>query len=172
MFLRPSNSIPQLDLTLKRYFTFPKDPGLEPCHEIVYCHIRTLVGGGGLTLLQRCSRRILQPQPTRLKYYWQNIERIYIQNRRKKTFIWGIQQYSGVLRYEYNSKILDFIYITKNTGRLLNLESFETTILLNKHHLFEIVCFHRLYIYIYIYIYIYVCVCVCVCVCENEWENG
>ena len=28
-------------------------------------YTRTLVGGGGLTLLQRCSRCILQPQPAR-----------------------------------------------------------------------------------------------------------
>ncbi len=36
---------------------------LEPHHQIVLCHIRTLVRGG-LTPLQRCSRCILQPQLT------------------------------------------------------------------------------------------------------------
>ena len=45
-------------------FAFPKVLALlEPQHQIVLCHIRTLIGRG-LISLQRCSRCILQPQPT------------------------------------------------------------------------------------------------------------
>ena len=35
---------------------------------------RTLVGGGGLTTQQRCSRCILQPQPTEQTNYWIEIK--------------------------------------------------------------------------------------------------
>ena len=43
---------------------FPKPPTLlEPHHQIVYCHMQD-TRGGGLTLLQRSSQCILQPQVT------------------------------------------------------------------------------------------------------------
>ena len=46
--------------------TFSKTTGtLEPQHQNVQCHIRTLVGEG-LTILKRCSRCILKPQSTEL----------------------------------------------------------------------------------------------------------
>ena len=50
-------------MAIKGYTTFPKAPALlEPDHQIDKCHIRTLISGGGdLTLLQNCSRCILQP---------------------------------------------------------------------------------------------------------------
>ena len=50
----------------KGYSAFPRAPAsLEPHHQIVWGHVKTLIGGGGgLTPLQRWSRRILQPQPT------------------------------------------------------------------------------------------------------------
>ena len=52
-------------MAMKRLFTFPKAPWLEPCYQIVWCHIQTL-GVEGLTLLERRSRCIQQPQSTGL----------------------------------------------------------------------------------------------------------
>ena len=52
-------------MAMKGSSVSPKIPvSLEPHHQKIWCHIRTLIGGG-LTPLQRCSRCILQPQPTR-----------------------------------------------------------------------------------------------------------
>ena len=52
-------------MAMKGCSVFPKAPALlEPHHQIVSCHIRTLVWAEAFTLLQRCSRCILQPQPT------------------------------------------------------------------------------------------------------------
>ena len=50
---------------MKGYSVFPKAPALlEHYHQIVKCHIKDTRWGWGLTPLQRCSRRILQPQLT------------------------------------------------------------------------------------------------------------
>ena len=51
---------------MKEYSATPKAPALPEPHRIVSCHIRDPCCGG-LTLLQRCSRCILQPQLTGLK---------------------------------------------------------------------------------------------------------
>ena len=51
-------------MAMKGYSAFPKAPALlEPHYQTVLCHIQD-TRWGGLTLLQRCSRCILQPQPT------------------------------------------------------------------------------------------------------------
>ena len=51
----------------------PKDPALlEPHNQIVQNHIQN-THGGGRTLMQRCSRCILQPQPTGQHIYIFNI---------------------------------------------------------------------------------------------------
>ena len=51
---------------MKGFSTFPKASALlEPHYRIVKCHIRTFICGV-LISLQRCSRCILQPQPTGL----------------------------------------------------------------------------------------------------------
>ena len=50
------------------YSTFLKTPELEPHHQRVLGHMPDTRWGGGLTPLQRCSRRILQPQPTGLTF--------------------------------------------------------------------------------------------------------
>ena len=56
-------------MAMKRYSAFPKALTLlEPYHHIVQCHNRSLIGGGVLTLLQRCSWYILQSQPTEQLY--------------------------------------------------------------------------------------------------------
>ena len=49
---------------MKGYSTFPKSPRMEPCHQIVYCHIQDT-----LSSLQRCIRCILQPQVTGLMQF-------------------------------------------------------------------------------------------------------
>ena len=52
-------------MAMKGCSTFLKaTESLEPHHQIAYCHILDTRWGGGLTPLQRCSRCILQPQPT------------------------------------------------------------------------------------------------------------
>ena len=53
-------------MAIKKYSAFPKALALlEPHHQMYFSVIsRPLVGGGGLTPLQRCSRCILQTQPT------------------------------------------------------------------------------------------------------------
>ena len=52
-------------ITIKGYSAFPKAPALlEPDHQIVLCHIQNTCWGS-FTPLQRCSRCILPPQPTR-----------------------------------------------------------------------------------------------------------
>ena len=48
------------------YSTFPKAPGLEPHHQVILCHAQD-TPRGELTPLQRCCRRVLQPQPTGLR---------------------------------------------------------------------------------------------------------
>ena len=48
-------------MPMKEYSAFPKAPVLlEPCHQSVI--FKTLVGGGVLSPLQKCSQCILQPQ--------------------------------------------------------------------------------------------------------------
>ena len=52
-------------MAMKGYSIFPKAPRLKLHHVIQFSVLsKTLVEVGGLTPLQRCSRRILQPQPT------------------------------------------------------------------------------------------------------------
>ena len=56
-------------MSLKWYFIFLKAPKLRPHRQIQLSAIsRTLFGEGFLAHLKRCSRRILQPQPTRLLF--------------------------------------------------------------------------------------------------------
>ena len=58
-------------IAIKGYSAFPKAPAsLEP-HNQTAVISRTLVGGGGLTTLQRCSQCILQPQPTGQEFYFE-----------------------------------------------------------------------------------------------------
>ena len=52
-------------MAMKGYPAFPKAPALlESHHQIVLRYIQDIRCGGGLTLLQRCSWCILQPQLT------------------------------------------------------------------------------------------------------------
>ena len=112
---------------------------------------RTLVGVG-LTALQRCSRYILQPQPTGQPLRGS----IYIcvcvcvcvcvcererERERERVQIWKNKVYSG---WFYVAHVKRFSYYIKpSLGQLIwNVISSE--------------------LYIYIYIYIYMCVCVCV----------
>ena len=63
-------------IAMKGYSAFPKTPALpELHHEIVlsYPWHSLRGGGGGLTLLQRCSRCILQPQQIWLRSTWYHI---------------------------------------------------------------------------------------------------
>ena len=62
--LPPRDRVSLKVMAIKGYSPFPKAPALlEPHHQIVKCHIYdTLLESP--TLLQRCSRYILQPQPT------------------------------------------------------------------------------------------------------------
>ena len=51
-------------LAMKGYTIFPQTSWLDPHHEWFSIISRTLIGVGGLTPLQRCSRRILESQPS------------------------------------------------------------------------------------------------------------
>ena len=52
-------------MAMKGCSAFTKAPAsLEPQHQIISCHIQDTHWWWGLTPLQRCSRCILQPQPT------------------------------------------------------------------------------------------------------------
>ena len=58
-------------MAMKRYSAFPKAPLLlEPHHQIVWCHIQDTRCWEGFTPLQRCSRCILQFQPTAWVWFY------------------------------------------------------------------------------------------------------
>ena len=58
-------------MAMKGYSTFPKGPALpKPRYQIVWYHIHDARWGRVLSFLLRCSRYILQPQPTRLYLGW------------------------------------------------------------------------------------------------------
>ena len=53
-------------IAMKRYSTFPKAPGLEPCHHCLMSYLEHSLVEDALSSLQRCSLCILQPQLTEL----------------------------------------------------------------------------------------------------------
>ena len=54
---------------MKEYCAFLKAPELEPHHQMPFIFmLRTIIGRMSLTHLQRCSRRIVQPQSAGLLY--------------------------------------------------------------------------------------------------------
>ena len=57
-------------MTMKEYSTYSKVIRLEPHYQRVNVRSWTIVGGGELTPLQRCSQRILLLQPTELNMVW------------------------------------------------------------------------------------------------------
>ena len=74
-------------MAVKVYSIFPKPPGMEPPHQMLFCVInRTLIIWRYLTPLQRCSRYILLSQLTGQVI---SKEEIYKENRNslKNTYI-------------------------------------------------------------------------------------
>ena len=88
-------------MAMKGCSAFPKAPAsLEPHHQI-YCHTQD-THWGGLTPLQRCSRCILQPQPTRQRllsvisgHSWGGVL-LYSSSRLDKE---GLKKYHQCLNY-------------------------------------------------------------------------
>ena len=65
-------------MIMSRYFSFPKVLGLEPHHQIQFSVIYKTLSFGGLPTQQRCSRRIVQTQPTWIYVFRVNITNIII----------------------------------------------------------------------------------------------
>ena len=64
-------------MAMKGYSAFPEASALlEPHHQIVLCHISTLIGTC-LNPRQRCRRCILQPKPTGQSMYELNVQCLY-----------------------------------------------------------------------------------------------
>ena len=108
--------VDQGKMAVKWCSAFPKAPAsLEPHHQIVECHIQDTHWGGDLTPLQRCSRCILQLQPTGL--YNNN-------NRKKIKYKYRCKYYeqSEIDRY-YNLYIKSILLLVgKKKPRLYNLQ--------------------------------------------------
>ena len=72
----PYHSGPEWTIEWGQWSGIPHSSNLQNCqpnHPMILCHIHDTRWGMVLTPLQKCSRCILQPQPTRLWWWWTDL---------------------------------------------------------------------------------------------------
>ena len=121
-------------MVIKGYSAFPETPTLlEPHHQIVFCHIRTLVGGVFHPFAEMQSMYSTAPSE------W------------AETF-----DLSYVKLHLYKQLSCVIGLVAHNLYRTVVHSNPRVYIYINIYNIY-------IYIYIYIYICLCVCVCVCVC---------